>query len=162
MSAFTTKELFQGIVTRLAAAVYQGTATGMFNLVKCPAVFDIANGFRYAANLPCALVLFDGQTPRENNPELVDTDVAIVVLTAGPPAVGVDQWDEGSLIGDMGLLDILTGVRQTMAYHDGDDDAYQVTWRQASAGFILARKDSPSRLIGVEMKFRCFHQDLTT
>lgn len=162
MSNFTTKELVDAVKGRLEAATFQGTATTIFKLVVAPAVFDIQAGFRYAANLPAAMVLFDGQDPHPDNPEWVTTKLGIVCLTSGPATQGVDQFDEGNLIASGGLLDIVTGVRQSMGYHDGDDDAFQAKWMQTTSGFILARRDSPSLLIGVELKFECEHQDLTT
>lgn len=162
MSSFSTAELFDAVIARLTAAVWRGTAETIFTLVKAPAVFDIANGYRYAANLPCALVLFDGQKPDEEAPAIVETSVGIVLLTAGPPEEGVDQWDEASLIGTRGLLDIVTSVRQAMAFHEGADDDFEIRWGETGGGFILARRDMPSRLIGVELKFTAKHQDLTT
>lgn len=163
MASFTTRELIEDIVTRLEGAVYQtDIADTVFNMVKAPTVFDVNSGMRYAQQSPCALVIFDGQTPRENNPELVETNVSIVVLTKGAPEVGGDAWDQGSLIGAKGLLDIITSVRQALAYNDGDDDDFQIWWRQTTSTAVLARRDGPGGVIACELRCTCLHQDVET
>lgn len=160
MASFTQRELILATIARLQTAVYPGTAEAIFKLVESAIAFDIENGFRYAANVPAAIVTFDGETPVDNNPDLIVTNLAVVLLVTGAPDTGVDAGGHGTLTGAKGLMDVKTGVRQAMRYHDGDDDPFQILWNQTSSGIILARKDSPSRLAAVEMRFECKHQDV--